>query len=276
MTPSPAKGRPAADPAVTTVRKATKTSSSRTPAPSRLNVFGCSIDIAATNPDVPVIEIKDSVGKVTVLDIHVWVSHDAGYYIHDNADLVVVKNSRSIGGSGIGYKIFDSDVEITGAPEISNNDIGVLIGAGSTNVKLRTNNGIMDNGIGIKIVGNGNETNDNDVGQDGHPNGTGIIVDGNDNHLHGDNVSFNTGDGIVVNGSGTVLAKASAGANEGNFLEDEDSSTTVTTASSSPATSTSSTATSKSKFNGGDGIEVSGANNLLQRERRRGEHRRRR
>ena len=221
----------------------------------RLNVFGCSVNLTAADDTKPVITIIDSVGKVTVLDIHVYGSDVAGYLVQDNDDLVVVKNSRAI-GDVIGYHIVDDDVEITGSPEISGNTTaGVLIEG--NNVKLRTNNDIHSNGIGIKIIGDNNETNGNDVGKSGKPNGIGIVVaSGKGNLLHGDNVSYNTGDGIVVQGSGTSLAN-------GNFINDEDTQYNGDDGIVVSGNYNTLEKNKQVKFNKGDGIEVSGNYNLL-------------
>jgi uncharacterized repeat protein (TIGR01451 family) len=222
----------------------------------RLNVFGCSVDLAAKDPTLPVITIEDSVGKVTVLDIHVWDSQVAGYVVHNNADLVVVKNSRSISayGTSIGYNITDDDVEITGSPEISGHDIGILVEG--SNVKLRTNNDINNNGIGIQIDGDSNESNGNDVGEEGKPNGTGILVNGKDNLLQGDNVIYNTNDGIVIAGSGTSLA-------DGNFVTDEDAQYNGGNGIFVSGDFNTLDGNGQVKFNTGEGIKVTGANNYL-------------
>jgi parallel beta-helix repeat protein len=222
--------------------------------PERLNVFGCSVSLHAEDPDKPVITIENGVGKVTVMDIHVSGSHVAGYFVQSNADLVVVKNSRSIGASGIGYWIVDDDVEITGAQEVSNNDIGILVEG--SNVKLRTNNDINSNGIGIKITGDKNESNGNDVGENGKPNGIGIVVEGKANLLHGDLVIYNTTDGIVITGSGTSLA-------DGNFVTDEDAQHNGDDGIVVSGNYNTADRNRQVKFNGGDGIEVSGDRNLL-------------
>jgi hypothetical protein len=225
----------------------------------RLNVFACSIDIYAADRTKPVVTIEDSIGKVTVLDVHVHGSLVGGYVVDNNADLVVVKNSRSIaaadaGANSIGYWITDDDVEITGSPETSGWGIGMLV-AGSE-VTLRTNNDINDNGVGIKITGDNNESNGNDVGDDGVPNGTGILVEGKDNLLHGDNVIYNTGDGIVVTGSGTSLA-------DGNFVTDEDSQHNGDDGIVVTGSFNTLDGNRQVKFNAGDGIEIGGNSNLL-------------
>jgi uncharacterized repeat protein (TIGR01451 family) len=221
----------------------------------RLNVFGCSVSLHAADPGKPVITIEGSTGKVTVLDIHVSGSDVAGYLIQNNADLVIVKNSRSFGASGIGYWVKDDLVEISGAGEISGNDIGILVEG--SNVTLRTNNLINDNKFfGIKITGDNNESNDNDVGASGTPNGTGILVEGKNNLLHGDTVTYNTTDGIVIAGSGTSLA-------DGNFVTDE---TTQHNGGNGIVVSGNFNTLDRNrqvKYNTGEGIKVTGANNYL-------------
>ncbi len=193
--------------------------------PQRLNVFGCSVTLQAKDPTKPVITVRDSVGKVTVLDIHVTGSSVAGYFVTNNADLVVIKNARAL-NNDIGYLVNDTDVEITGAPEISGNRIGIQIGG--SNVTLRTNSDIRKNSqFGILVLGNGNELNGNEVGVSGFPNGVGEKIAGNGNNVHDDNVAYNTNEGIIVSGNN-------------NTLHGEDS-----------------------ESNGSDGIKVTGAGNLL-------------
>ncbi len=70
------------------------------------------------------------------MDIHVSGSGVEGYLIKNNDDLVVVKNARSM-NNGVGYRILDDNVEITGSPEITGNSQGVVIDG--DNVILRTN-----------------------------------------------------------------------------------------------------------------------------------------
>jgi hypothetical protein len=223
----------------------------------RLNIFGCSVTLTAADPTKPVITITGSTGKVTVLDIHVTGSLVAGYKVQNNADLVVVKNSRAK-DTTIGYDILPpgGKVEITGSPEISGNTTAGILVAGS-NVTLRTNSDIINNGIGIKITGDNNETNGNEVGTNGHPNVTGILVTGKGNSLAGDNVSYNTGDGIVIAGSGTSLAN-------GNKIEDEDAGYNGDDGIVVSGNYNTVLKNKQVKFNKGDGIEVSGNYNSLQ------------
>jgi hypothetical protein len=196
----------------------------------RLNIFACSVTLTAKDPSKPVITIKNSVGKVTVLDIHVQGSTVAGYLIQNNADLVTVKNARSK-GNDIGYWVKDDKVEITGSPDISGNRIGVLLD-NATNVTLRTNNMIQDNSLyGIQVNGSSNELNGNDVGDKGHPNGAGIVVSGNSNNLHDNDVYGNTGDGVNVTGNTNTIKQNDIG--------------------------------EKDKGNGGDGIHVNGYGNTI-------------
>jgi len=221
----------------------------------RLNIFGCSVTLHAADPTKPVITILNSVGKVTVLDIHVTGSNVAGYVVQNNADLVVVKNSRAK-DTTIGYYVNDDKVEITGSPEISGNTTAGILVAGSY-VTLRTNSDIINNGIGIKITGDNNETNGNEVGTNGHGNVTGILVTGKGNSLAGDNVSYNTGDGIVIAGSGTSLAN-------GNKIEDEDAGYNGNDGIVVSGNYNTVLKNKQVKFNKGDGIEVSGNYNSLQ------------
>lgn len=196
----------------------------------RLNIFACSVTLTAKDPSKPVITIKNSVGKVTVLDIHVQGSTVAGYLIQNNADLVVVKNARAK-GNDIGYWVKDDKVEISGSPDISGNRIGVLLD-NATSVTLRTNNMIQDNSLyGIQVNGSGNELNGNDCGDKGHPNGVGIIVTGSSNNIHDNDVYGNTGDGLNVTGNTNTIKQNGIG--------------------------------EKDKGNGGDGVHVNGYGNTI-------------
>jgi len=216
----------------------------------RLNVFGCSVDLHAADPDKPVVTIENSIGKVTVLDIHVWGSHVAGYLIQNNSDLVVVKNSRAVGGSGIGYSIKDDKVEITGSPEISGNDIGLQIVG--NNIILRTNKVVSNTGVGIDIQGDNNVVRDEDVeGNGGH----GIAVKGSYNEIKSNDVFLNGGDGINVAGNSNTIITNDVGekskGNNGDGIHVEGNGNTLD---------------GNGVFgSGGDGIEVRGSNNLIKR-----------
>jgi hypothetical protein len=220
----------------------------------RMNVFGCSVTLTGAVAGQPVITIQNSVGKVTVLDIHVE-GGGTGYLVQNNADLVVVKNSRAK-DNFYGYDIkVGGKVEITGSPQISGNYVGILVEG--SNVTLRTNSDIIDNGIGIKITGNNNVTNGNEVGTSGHGNGTGILVTGKGNSLAGDSVAYNTGNGLEISGSGTSLAT-------GNKIEDEDAGNNGGDGIVVSGNYNTVLKNKQTKYNGGDGIEVSGNYNLIQ------------
>ena len=213
----------------------------------RLNVFGNSVNINAADVNKPVVTIENSLGKVTALDIHAFGSNVAGYLVQNNADLVVVKNTRAI-GNNIGIWVKDNNVEVTGSPEVSGGKIGILVEG--DNVTLRTNNLIVGNTqFGIKIVGNANESNGNDVGVSGRPNGVGISVNGTGNNLHDDDVTFNTGAAIVLAGNSNVVNGENIVSNGGAGIALAGSSGQIT---------------GNSIFsNGGDGINVAGAGNLI-------------
>lgn len=176
----------------------------------RMNIFGCSVTMRPADPLLPVFTIQNSVGKVTILDLHVKNGTSVanktgtGYLIKaGNADLVVVKNSAAW-YHDIGYDVQDNDVEITGAQHIYGNRIGMLISG--SDVGLRSNHDVIRNTeAGILITGNGNETNNNEVGTSGNPNALGIKVTGNNNNLHDDDVSYNTGNGIYVTGNNNLI-----------------------------------------------------------------------
>jgi len=161
----------------------------------RLNVFGCSITLNAANPALPVVTVKDGVGKVTVLDIHVQGSTKAGYYVEDNDDLVVLKNSRAL-NNDIGFQINDTNVELTGSPSIANNRIGVQVeGDGNT---LRDNNHINDNtsdGVLVTATGDNNDIRNND--SDGNA-GNGFHVLGKNNSLLDNNSDKNGKNGALA------------------------------------------------------------------------------
>ena len=192
----------------------------------RLNIFGCSVTIHAADPGQPVMTIVNGNGKVTVLDIHVKNSNAEGFLVQNNDDLIVVKNSRAI-GNDIGYRIDDTNVQITGAPQISDNRIGILVEG--SNVELRSNSDIIDNSeAGIRVTGDFNELNNNEVGVSGHPNGVGVEISGNNNDIHDNDVSYNSGDGIFIAG-------------DNNSIENEDA-----------------------EDNGGNGVHIVGDNNLVE------------
>lgn len=217
--------------------------------PQRLNIFGCSVTLHADDTSQPVMRIVNSVGKVTVLDIHVKYSEVEGYLIQNNDDLVVVKNSRSM-YHDIGYRVQDDDVQITGSQASSHNRIGMLI-EGDYNI-LRTNNDIMDNSeAGIKITGHHNESNGNDVGKSGHPNPVGILVTGHYNELHGDNVTYNTCNGLEISGNYNEIADEDAQHNGCNGMVISGNYNILE-------------GNKQVKFNGHDGIFISGDNNSLE------------
>ncbi|MDZ4858367.1 MAG: right-handed parallel beta-helix repeat-containing protein [Candidatus Hydrogenedentes bacterium] len=162
--------------------------------PERLNIFGCSVTIHAEDPNLPVITVKDSVGKVTILDLHVKNSNVAGYKVEaSNDDLVVLKNGRAM-NNAIGYWILDDEVEVTGSPQISGNGIGIKV-EGDSNV-LRDNNHINENtGDGIFVTGDANQVRDNNSTENG---GNGIHVTGDDNNLLDNETDENTLNGILA------------------------------------------------------------------------------
>jgi hypothetical protein len=222
--------------------------------PERLNVYGCSVTMKAAIGGQPVITIQNSVGKVTVLDLHVKNGNDCnskagiGYLIQNNADLVVVKNS-SAWYNDIGYDVKDDNVQITGAQHINCNRIGVWL-EGNNNI-LRTNSDIIFNTeAGIRISGNNNETNNNEVGNSGHPNAVGIIVTGNNNDLHDDNVEYNSGNGINVSGNGNTVEEEDLDNNGGKGISVTGNNNQILK-------------NKQTKFNGEDGIYVSGTGNQL-------------
>jgi len=181
------------------------------------------------------------------MDIHAFGSKVAGYYVVNNADLVVVKNTRAI-GNDVGIWIKDDNVEVTGSPEVSGGRIGILVEGNG--VTLRTNNLIVGNTqYGIKITGNNNETNGNDVGVSGRPNGVGIYVSGTGNNLHDDDVMFNTGAGIVLALDNNIVNGENIVSNGGAGITLAGSSGQITG--------------NGIYLNGGDGINVNGASNLI-------------
>jgi len=216
--------------------------------PQRLNIFGCSVTIWAADVNKPVITIQNSLGKVTVLDVHVKYSKVAGYLVQNNADLVVVKNSAAW-FNDLGYDINDDNVQVTGAQHIKNNRIGILV-RGNNNI-LRTNNDITDNTLyGIELRGNNNESNGNEVGTSGHPNPVGLLVSGNFNNVHDGDFNYNTTDGVVVSGSNNIIKQNDANNNGGNGFKITGNNNTLD-------------GNTQVKNNGGNGIYVTGATNTL-------------
>ncbi|MES2848977.1 MAG: T9SS type A sorting domain-containing protein [Bacteroidota bacterium] len=184
----------------------------------RMNIFGCSVSLKGADCNLPVITVKDGVGKVTILDLHVWNSKVQGYLVKNNASLVVVKNSSAY-YNDLGYDVQDDNVQVSGAQHMRFNRIGALIQGSNNPDVLRTNSDITNNTeAGIKITGNNNETNGNEVGTSGKPNAVGIIVTGNNNNLHDDKVTFNTGNGIYVTGANNTLHQEDAHSNGQNGI----------------------------------------------------------
>ncbi len=221
------------------------------PTTSRLNVFGCSVTMYPLDPSLPVITIQNSIGKVTVLDLHVKYSSVQGYLVKNNAGLVVVKNS-SAWYNDIGIDVQDNNVEVTGAQHINGNRIGILV-EGNNNI-LRTNSDIISNTYyGIVISGSGNESNGNEVGTRGHPNANGILVSGNNNNgkgIHDGAVKYNTGFGINITGNGNLINEVDVEYNGGKGIAVSGDSNTVNKCT-------------KIDNNGSHGIYVTGATNIL-------------
>jgi hypothetical protein len=100
---------------------------------ARLNIFGCSVSMKAANTSLPVFTVIESKGKVTILDLHVKsdaiVAGVQGYLVKacvsncpSSPARITLKNARAI-GFGIGYEVRGGNVEITGSPEISHNQL---------------------------------------------------------------------------------------------------------------------------------------------------------
>ena len=179
----------------------------------RLNLLGCSVTMKPLDPSLPVFTVQDGVGKVSIIALHVKNSNaGTGYLIKaGNAGFVEVKSSAAL-NNDIGFNVKDDNVEISGADHVSGNRIGILVAG--TAINLRTNHDISSNSeAGIRITGNGNVTSGNEVGNSGHANATGIVINGNNNTLQDDIISYNTGDGIYVSGTNNSIKEKNASNN---------------------------------------------------------------
>ncbi|MCE9643624.1 right-handed parallel beta-helix repeat-containing protein [Candidatus Parcubacteria bacterium] len=224
----------------------------------QLYVMGNSVSIHAADPTKAVATIKSSLGKVTYMDIHGLDSKVAGIKVggataaEKNAAAVLVKNTSAQNNvGGVGIWVCDDKVEVSGSQHLTGNKVGIQID-GDNNV-LRTNNEIMDNTLlGIKVTGNYNELNDQDVGKSGHANGAGIDVTGNNNNLKGSTVSYNAGIGVRIAGNSNI-------ADDNELLNNAKDAFFLALGNSNQITN------NKIFGNGGDGIEVTGNSNLIKK-----------
>ena len=228
------------------------------PSGQQLYVMGNSVNIHAADPSKAVATIKSSVGKVTYMDIHGWDSNVAGIKVggttaaEKNAGAVLVKNTSAQNNiGGVGILVCDDKVEVSGSQHITGNKIGIQID-GSYNV-LRTNNEIMDNTVlGIKVTGNNNDVNDQDIGKSGHANAAGIEITGNNNTLRGSTISFNAGIGVKITGSSNI-------ANDNEVLNNAKDAFFLALGNSNQITD------NKIFSNGGNGINATGNSNVIRK-----------
>ena len=240
-----------------------------------LYVVGNSVNLTAADVSKPVITVKNSVGKVTLMDVHAYGSNVDGVLVTNNASYVLVKNTDAVNNKGAGIHIIDNNVEVRGSQRIIGNGTGIL--AEGTAIVLSTNNITKSTGWGIKILGGSNETSNNDVGVSGAGNALGgIYVEGSSNKLADDNVLYNLGAGIVLVGNSNYAKGEDVMNNKGagykvtgntNKLEQNNIFSNVGIGIDiigNTNTLLKNLVGDKGKGNTGDGVRLNGASNIVQ------------
>jgi parallel beta-helix repeat protein len=232
-----------------------------------LRIVGCGHNVIAANSSLPVITIESSAGA------------DDGDTGNGYRDIHI--DDLDVKGGSVGYLI-ETSKSSPGTDTLllevrsESNGVGIkVVGSGN---EIRGSNGVKFNsGVGIEVIGDNNLITDNRVEENG---GTGIIVVGAGNTVQENDVFANARNGIDVSGATNTVIKNDVGdggkgnggrgikiAGEGNTIRENNVFANAQDGifvSSNKNLILKNDVGDKGKGNGGQGINVAGSGNTIE------------